>query len=673
MGYAWPMQDELLTMMLQAAPEQADNIRRLYVLSPYFGLLMRGTDEEECRSIFRDLPNSILPDGSNDWLPATVSDDVDLCMRELRIAKRRGMRHVIWWELGLHGDIEKSARHLALLAGGLLQSAFAAAKSLLKPRFGEITGGSFCIIGLGKLGGMELNFGSDVDVLFIWDAPAGVKSDGRRSVDAKEYYQHFSRMLIRLMSEHTNDGITWLVDMRLRPGGDGAPVCMSLDATLEHYQDYGQTWERAMLLKARPVAGDMDLGRRFVDGIAPFIYRRYLDYTTVQSLSDMKRRIDKHSGSHEIAPGFDVKRGRGGIREIEFFIQSLQLLHGGRNEALRVQPSMQALDALVKAGIVDTADAGCIREAYRFWRRVEHAVQARAGEHTHALPEGYADYLSAALGIDGPDLAMREHAAAVYACFSEQFTDLETEVSGDGGDIWLGLDAPELFARLEDMDKASQQRVAAALQKITSYLSRNLLPERAYDQVEHIVAYAMKSWRVDANGIQALECFADLLQHISGRATWVDLLAGNRGVLNWLVDVLAASRYIAGHVSRDPAWMEWALEAERGEDRIRKIQAAIQQLDLQQMDEGSFLADVGRLADQARLTTAMAIASDGVSPLQAGAWLAGTADAVVQAAMRLALKQSDLPDDFPFVCLAMGKHGSREMGLLSDLDMVFVL
>ena len=665
------MPDALLTMMLQAAPDKADDIRRLHDLSPFFRRLMHDATGETCRRIFRG--PGVLPDDSDAWLPAmTGDDDVDACMRALRLAKRHGMRHVIWWEMGLHGDIEQSARHLAWWAGGLLQSALTATGRLIRPRFGEIADGRFSIIGLGKLGGVELNLGSDVDLLFIWDAPAGARSTGgRRDIEAREYYQHFSRLLIRLMSEHTADGMAWLVDMRLRPGGDGAPVCMNLDATLDYYRDYGQTWERAMLLKARPVAGDAGLGRCFLDGIMPFVYRRYLDYTTVQSLADMKRRIDARGGENEPAAGFDVKRGHGGIREIEFFVQSLQLLHGGRNETLRMQPCMAALASLASAGIVATEDAAHLHDAYWFWRRIEHALQARNGEHTHKLPADYAGYLGAALGLANPDRVMREKAAFVHGCFSAQFADFEPE--RDEREGWLELEASALATRLDGMDQAGRQRVAAALQRITTLLRRTLLPERAHAQIDHILARAMQSWLGDANGVQALEYFAELLQNISGRATWVDLLAGNRGVLNWLIDVLAASRYIAGHVSQNPSWLEWPLDSERGEDRLRKIHAAIRELDAQRTEENDFLAGLGRLVDQARLTTAMAIISDGLDPLQAGNWLAETADVAAQAAMRLALKQFGLPGDFPFVCLAMGKHGSREMGLLSDLDMVFVL
>ncbi|MDQ6971824.1 MAG: bifunctional [glutamate--ammonia ligase]-adenylyl-L-tyrosine phosphorylase/[glutamate--ammonia-ligase] adenylyltransferase, partial [Mariprofundaceae bacterium] len=348
------------------------------------------------------LDEAVLPDGSQAWVPTCDSDDLSECMRHLRQCKQRGMRHIIWWEMGLHGDIAASFTAIADFASGLLGEALSMAERLIAPRFGKLEGGSFCVLGLGKLGGRELNLGSDVDPLFLWQGE-GCSSGGRKSVPAAEYFNHLSRMLIRLMSERTGDGMVWPVDMRLRPGGDGAAICLSLDAGIDFYQNYGQTWERAMLIKSRPAAGDVSLGAAFVQGIAPFVYRRYLDYTTVAALGDMKRRIDAQAGNHAIAAGFDVKRGRGGIREIEFIIQSMQLLHGGLHPELRLSDSLSALAALRDFSALSADEAGELREAYCFWRRVEHAVQARTGEQTQSLPEGYADYLNQTLGLDDVD------------------------------------------------------------------------------------------------------------------------------------------------------------------------------------------------------------------------------------------------------------------------------
>ncbi|HXH71944.1 MAG TPA: bifunctional [glutamate--ammonia ligase]-adenylyl-L-tyrosine phosphorylase/[glutamate--ammonia-ligase] adenylyltransferase [Mariprofundaceae bacterium] len=633
-------------------------------ISPQFNELLRDLEAGEALELFRPLETALLPDGTERWVPSCGSDDLATCMRHLRLCKRRGLRHLIWWEMGLVGDMDASCRAIADFATGLLQQALSMAERLLFPRYGRLQDGRFCVIGLGKLGGRELNLGSDVDPLFVWDG-GGETAGGRQAIGASEYYGHLSRLLIRLMSERTADGLVWPVDMRLRPGGDGAPICLSLEATLEHYQQYGQTWERAMLIKARPVAGDPALGEAFINELAPFIYRRYLDYTTVAALAEMKRRIDAQAGRQPIGEGFDVKRGKGGIREIEFIIQSMQLLHGGRNPALRLQPSMAALAKLADEGLIGCADADELASAYRFWRRIEHAVQARSGEQTHKLPADYDIYLAAATGIADATARMHEQADRIGRFFARQVLPIEEE-SGAG---WLHGGHAE---SLDVLDEEGRSRVHLAIDNINGYLARGLLPERSRKQVERILAKAMPRWLDDVNGVVALESFAELIHAIAGRATWLDLLATHKGALDWLIGALSASRYIADHIVRDPSWLEWPLASERGEADVQKICSQLDAL-AASADVEQVLADVGRLVDRGRLVSALSIDAHVADPLTVGGWLADVADAATRALLQMSRQQLHLPDDFPFVALAMGKHGSREMGLVSDLDMVFVL
>jgi [glutamine synthetase] adenylyltransferase / [glutamine synthetase]-adenylyl-L-tyrosine phosphorylase len=668
------MHEQTLQRLRAAAPAVANRLRLLAGESPYFLSLMQDADGNEVAAVLRPKEQMVLPDGSASWQPAVEADGTDLaaCQRSLRLAKRKGMRRFIWWELGLGGDIQTSARHLSQWAAGLLESALAMAVRLCAARFGMLPGGCFAVIGLGKLGGMELNLGSDVDLLFIWQAPDDAVTDGRRSLSASEYYQQLSRMLIRLMGERTEDGECWLVDMRLRPGGDGAPICLNLDATLSHYQDYGQTWERAMLLKARPVAGDTALGEAFIAGIQPFVFKRYLDFTTVQALAEMKRRIDVQAKEHVVGPGFDVKRGCGGIREVEFIIQSMQLLRGGRERELCIQSTRQALEALMAAGHLTGADAVKLAEAYWFWRRVEHALQARLGEHTHRLYDGFESYLSRVLDIDDVVGCMHTHAETVHRLFAGQFADMEPATAE--AISWLHASPSALRPQMAMFAAADQQRILDALARIATQLKRGLLPERSHAGVDAILSRAMTFWMQDANGVQAVEMFAELLQGIAGRATWVDLLATHEGARHWLVSVLSASRYIAAHVAHDPSWLEWPLEAEQGTMRIQRIRQQMLALDVAHLAIDEALADLGRLVDQGRITAAMAIVDEPpAAPEAVGGWLADVADTAVDRAIAIAVRQLELPADFPLVALAMGKHGSREMGLVSDLDLVFVL
>lgn len=591
-------------------------------------------------------------------------------MAELRRIKRKGLRHILWWEMGLQADVLASAFGLSCLAGNLLEAGLRMAKHLISLRHGQIDGGKFCIIGLGKLGGSELNLGSDVDLLFLWQAGAR-QSDGARSLETGEYYQRLSRLLLKLMSEYTKDGQAWITDMRLRPGGDGAPLCLSLDATLQHFQNYGQTWERAMLVKARPVAGDLDLGHKLIEELVPFIFRRYLDYTTIHALGDMKRRIDVEAGKKGIEAGFDVKRGRGGIREVEFLIQSMQLLFGGRHPELRTQPSISALKQLLDAEIIDALQADELQHAYCFWRKIEHALQARCGEQTHRLFEGYEQYLNRALSLSEIQTRMQEQATVVQTHFRSRFPEHE---ACSGVELpWLEADEFEWDQRLLTEDNDNKRRLKLALLEIRNDANRGLLPERGKKQISKIVDEAMLSWQGDANRVQALEALTKLFRQISGRATWIDLLSSHKVVLAWLLDVLAASTYIRDHLVRNPRWLEWPIENERGQDRIEHIQRRFKKLLNTKLADEACLEDMARLVDQSRITTAMAIATDEADPLNVGSWLATTADQAVGIALQLGLRQLELPPDFPLVCLALGKHGSREMGLVSDLDLVFIL
>ncbi len=634
--------------------------------SSLFAALLRDVSPEVCAKLFKPKKTALLPEVAEVWFPEIDSNDVDVCMQHLRHLKQQAMRHIVWWELGLHGDIETSYRSISDTASALLCQAVVMAKRLVAPRFGQLEDFSFCVIGLGKLGGRELNLGSDVDLLFIWQGE-GDTQGGRKSIPAKEYYNHFSRMLIRLMDEITADGLVWPVDMRLRPGGDGSPICLNLDATMSHYLEYGQTWERAMLIKARPVAGDLFLGESFIAAVSPFVYRRYLDYSSVAALADMKRRIDAQTGSIEIKAGFDVKKGTGGIREIEFVIQSLQLIHGGRHPDLRKHEGKSALDVLVEHGYLPKEEAEQLFDAYLFWRRIEHAIQARKGEQTQLLPEGYETYFQQVLGLENAQEAMQKTSEWVSFVFHERVLPLSGEEECNQ-ENWLD---GRCLDEIEDLSDVDKKRIYQALSQIDKQLLRGVLPERSRQQVESILCIAMPRWMKKKRGVDAVQAFADLLHAISGRATWLDLLATHRGTLDWLVDILSASKYLSSQIINNPSWLEWPLENENGTSENQRLCTTIDALD--GCDEESFLRDLGRTVDQARLQCALHIHADREDPLVIGGWLADVADRVTQACLRSSLQQLQLPQDFQFVALALGKHGSREMGLVSDLDMVFVL
>ncbi len=646
------------------SPTNQQIYAHLITALPLFKRLMHRLSDEEQLQVMQSQDHALLP--TIDWVPKQEVYDIDHCQQHLRHYKQWGLCHLIWWELGVHGDPIRSWQHISDLADSLINEALRMAEVLIAPRLGCMADGAFCIMALGKLGGQELNMGSDVDLLFVWQGK-GNSHGGRKSLPAAEYYAQLSRMFIRLMDEHTADGQVWPVDMRLRPGGASAAIALSLDATLGHYLDYGQTWERAMLIKTRAVAGSFTLGTSLIEGLLPFKFRRYLDFTTVTALAEMKRRIDQAQREAMPTAGFDVKRGYGGIREVEFIVQALQLLHGGRHHALRDQYNTLATLALLKdLSILPTVEATTLRDGYIFWRRVEHAIQAKNGEQTQQIPVEYETWMPSLLGMDALPSQMHAHTTCIHAIFSER---LLPEAIADADNVIQWLQGEGLPVTQTHKD---QTAMLHSLQRIRQHLRRGLLPERSSSQMTRLLHYVMPLWLDDAHGVQALDAFADLVCAIGGRATWIDLLDTHRGTLTWLAGVLSASRYVANHIVRDPSWLEWPLSEERGAVEVSRLCADLHALDASLPDE-QFLAALGHAVDQVRLHCALTIDAHQQDALHIGAWLADIADAATAAAIRYNIHHLRLADDFPFVALAMGKHGSQEMGLVSDLDMVFVL
>ncbi|MDQ7004010.1 MAG: DUF294 nucleotidyltransferase-like domain-containing protein [Ghiorsea sp.] len=301
------------------------------------------------------------------------------------------------------------------------------------------------------------------------------------------------------------------------------------------------------------------------------------------------------------------------------------------------------------------------------WRKIEHAIQARNGEQTQRLPDDYIDYLQQVLDIVDIQQQMLANSQWVSSVFETRVLPLTVEDESKQHN-WLHDEGLSAVDGVSDADKTA---IRHTLQHIDKQLRRGLLPERSYHQVEKILQVAMPLWLDKGKAVDAVQAFADLLHAISGRATWLDLLATHQGTRDWLIDILSASKYLSTQMIKNPAWLEWPLESERGELEIQRVCASIN--DLNGSDEEIFLRELGRLVDQARLQCALYIHADQENPLIIGAWLADVADAVTQACLRSSLQQLKLPETFALVALAMGKHGSREMGLVSDLDMVFVL
>ena len=251
------------------------------------------------------------------------------------------------------------------------------------------------VVGFGKLGGSELNFSSDIDLVLAY--PHSGQSDGSRSLDNSEYFVRLARQLVRLLNEPTVDGICARVDLRLRPFGNAGRLALPFSAMEQYYQSEGRDWERYAWIKARPVAGDRHGGKQLQELLRPFVYRKYLDYTAFAGLREMKALIDAEVARKDLAD--NLKLGPGGIREIEFVVQLMQLIRGGREPSLRVRGLLPALTACEARGHISAARGKELREAYLFLRRVENRVQMLRDAQTHDIPEDALSRERIALGL----------------------------------------------------------------------------------------------------------------------------------------------------------------------------------------------------------------------------------------------------------------------------------
>src|SRR5262245_54073515 len=311
----------------------------------------------------------------------------------------RAYRNREYLRIGTHdllvlASLEETIRDLSFLAEAAVQIAYEHTRAKLCAAYGEavvdehgrLRPVGFVVFGMGKFGGTELNFSSDIDLIYLYERDAGETTGGSKGkLETRAFFSQLAQGLTRALSDLIFGGRVFRVDLRLRPDGINGPVVNSLPNTLLYYESWGQTWERAALIKARPVAGDKELGEQFLRDIAPFIFRRYLDFATLEDIKEMKARVERSvrgPGRGEL----NVKLGRGGIREVEFVAQALQLIHAGKDPHVRERSTLPALDRLVEGKYLAAADRDALREAYCFLRHVEHKLQVVQDHQTHTLP-----------------------------------------------------------------------------------------------------------------------------------------------------------------------------------------------------------------------------------------------------------------------------------------------
>jgi glutamate-ammonia-ligase adenylyltransferase len=537
------------------------------------------------------------------------------------------------------------------------------------------------VLGMGKLGGGELNYSSDIDLILLFDTAqnAVAAPDG-----AQAFFARLARDLVRILDERTGDGYVFRTDLRLRPDPRSTPLALSTAAALTYYESVGQNWERAALIKARPVAGDRAAGERFLAELQPFIWRKNLDFAAIADIHSIKRQIQAHKGGGRIAvEGHDIKTGRGGIREVEFFAQTQQLIWGGRIPRLRVRPTCTALRGLAATGRIDPATAETLTEDYRFLRRVEHRLQMVDDAQVHRLPADRdgVGRLATFLGYSKADEFAADlcgHLASVERHYAELFEEAPS-LSGPGNLVFTGTeDDPETLATLARLGFADPPRVAAMVRGWHHGRIRATRSQRAREILTELVPDLLRVFGGTANPDTALIRFDDFLTRLPAGVQLFSLFHANPSLLSLVADIMAEAPRLAENLAQHPALLDAVLTAEFSAAIPDSENLAV---DLAAVTAGArdyqeVLDIVRRWANERRFQVGVQLLRRDLDGARTGMALADIAETAVAALLPAVMadfaRVHGVVPGGAFSVVALGRLGSREMSLASDLDLILI-
>jgi len=605
--------------------------------------------------------------------------------RLLRRHRQAESSRLAWRDVVAGDPVETILAGSTRLAETCLRLALAALEGEFAERHGVVrdedgVARPLVVYGLGKLGGGELNFSSDIDLVYAYERDG--ESDGPRPLAAEDYFSRLGQRLARLLDEVTADGFSHRVDLRLRPYGNAGRVAWSFAALEQYFQREGRDWERYAWQKARPVAGDLAAGERFLETLRPFVYRRYLDFGALAGLREMKAMIAAEVARKDLAD--DIKRGPGGIREIEFLAQALQLIRGGREPALRERRLLPAIDALVASAQVAPDVGVALQEAYRFLRTLENRLQMLRDAQAHRLPEGAEERARLATGLgfagwEGLLASLDAHRERVAAEFDALLGQRRRSVDGQLADYWRGLPEAGEAGSLAEAGFEDAVALDAQLRDFVRAPGVRDLGDAVRARLDRVAPALLQASANSSQPDAALRRVLALLQNILRRSSYLALLDEQPAALSRLVDVVARSGLLAERLAAHPLLLDELLDA--------RLAGPLPQRDELQAECTAAVAEAGGDVEHAlhalnekrqALGFRIALAAlDGRQPAADGSrQLAWLADAVVSCVLRLARAEVErahgrLPSA-RFAVLGYGSLGGEELGFGSDLDLVFL-
>jgi glutamate-ammonia-ligase adenylyltransferase len=617
----------------------------------------------------------------------------------LREWRRREMLRIGWRDIAGRAGVAETLAALSDLADACIRAAAAAARLHLESVFGRPRDAAssevpLIVLGMGKLGGRELNFSSDIDLVFLF-SQAG-QTDGPREIENEEYFNRLGRELIRLLDERNADGFVFRVDMRLRPFGESGPLVVSLASLEDYLQQHGRDWERYAWIKARPILGAAAYAAAYQEFVRSFVYRRYLDFGVFESLRDMKALIVREVSRRELEQ--DLKLGKGGIREIEFIVQSMQLVRGGSDRRLQSASLLEVLPMLAGSKLMSAADIEELTDAYLVLRKAENAIQLIRDEQIHSLPLEALDRARLSVSMAVPDWpAVSARIESARDKVARQFDALlfgapdAQHRHDDAGAGWLAAEDAKIGEELAQsgFPQGEIAAVAATLDAYRHAASYRRLDEAGTRRLHVILERLLKAASQQPEPAAVVQRVLRVLEAIGTRSSYFALLKEQPAALNRLIEVCAISGFLSRQIADFPLLLDELIDAKAFDElpsrRSFVLELAARTERLPADDPERQVEGLRQFQKVAVFTVALADLTGRLPLMKVSDRLTDIAELIVERCMDLAWQQMTDVYGVPYsgddeahlrqvrVAVAgYGKLGGLELGYSSDLDLVFL-
>jgi len=679
-----------LKTISESYPQAKAILEGIAEASPYLFDLMRADAGRAVRLLQSD-PDSHLAVLIDKTVAdvAAAADDAEV-MSALRRMKSEAALLIALCDIGGVWPVMRVTRALTDIAVTSVQCAIRfllkqeAARGRLLPPDAEHpeVGSGLVVLAMGKMGAGELNYSSDIDLIVFYELEAPTLAEG---IEPSPFFVKIAQGLSRLLQSRTVDGYVFRVDLRLRPDPASTPVAISIAAALHYYEREGRTWERAAMIKALPCAGDLKAGEGLLAEIAPFVWRKHLDFAALTDVHDMKRQMQTFRGQNEISvEGHNVKVGRGGIREIEFFAQTQQLIAGGRHPELRVRPTLETLNILANNNWITLEARDELATAYEFLRRVEHRLQMVADEQTHALPEDVeaVERFARFFGYDDR-ASFAKDLLAHLNCVQNHYSRLfEGDPTGTAKlpdiDYGKGPDDNRLLEHLLTLGFKKPKMVAETVQRWLSGEYRVFRVEATHQAFKEFVPDLIRGLSRAEEPDDAVMAFDRFLQALQRGGRLISLLSQNKDLVALVALVLGAAPRLSDMLARQPQIMDGLIDPRffgampDQEELSARLAATL--ADANSYEE--FLDRLRLFGQESLFLIGTRILSGTVSAQHASVAFADVAEGIAHTVHGLVTdqfaEQHGRIKEQETAIVAMGKLGSREMTASSDLDLILI-